>query len=58
MLANQECSYSVALPIIGAAVCFAIRMVGLHCDLNLPAAKDVRGAVDPWRLRRRGRSSR
>lgn len=54
-LAYREGNYSVAFPILGAAVCFAIRMVGLRYDLNLPAAKDLPEAVDPRRLRKRER---
>ena len=56
MIAYRQGDYSTAFPIIGAAVCFGIRMVGLHYDINLPAAKDVRESVDPRRLRRGERS--
>ena len=31
-------NHNVAFPIVGAAVCFLIRLVGLHFDLNLPQA--------------------
>ena len=58
VLAYREGNYSVAFPIIGAAVCFAIRMVGLRYDLNLPAAKDLPESVDPRQLRKRGRRSK
>jgi uncharacterized membrane protein YeiH len=55
VLAYREGNYSTAFPIIGAAVCFAIRMAGLRYDLSLPAAKDVPESVDPRRLRKRER---
>jgi uncharacterized membrane protein YeiH len=55
VLAYKEGSHSPAFPIIGAAVCFTIRMAGLRYDLNLPAAKDVPDSVDPRRLRERER---
>ena len=53
VLAYEEGNYSVVFPIIGAGVCFAIRMAGLHWDLNLPVAKDVPESVVPRRLRKR-----
>jgi uncharacterized membrane protein YeiH len=55
VLAYRQGNYSTAFPIIGAAVCFVIRMVGLRYDLSLPAAKDVGESVDPRRLRRRSK---
>src|SRR5690348_3273767 len=55
VLAYKEGSHSHAFPIIGAAVCFTIRMAGLRYDLNLPAAKDVPKSEDPRRLRERER---
>jgi len=55
VVAYRQGNYSTAWPIIGAAVCFTIRMAGLQYDLNLPAAKDVSESVDPRRLRRRER---
>lgn len=60
VLAYKEGNYSVVFPILAAATCFAIRLAGLHYDLNLPAAKDVREAVDPRQRQRRpgGRSDR
>lgn len=32
-------SHNLAFPIIGAAVCFLIRLAGLHFDVNMPRAK-------------------
>jgi uncharacterized membrane protein YeiH len=58
VLAYREGTHSTAFPIIGAALCFAVRMAGLHYDLNLPAAKDVPDSVDPRRLRGRARRSK
>jgi uncharacterized membrane protein YeiH len=58
VLAYREGAYSTVFPIIAATVCFAVRMAGLHYDLNLPAAKDVPDSVDPRRLRRRERRSK
>jgi uncharacterized membrane protein YeiH len=58
VLAYRQGNHSVAFPIIGAAVCFAIRMAGLRYDLSLPAAKDVPESVDPRRLRNRERRSK
>jgi uncharacterized membrane protein YeiH len=34
-------NHTVTFPIVGAAVCFAMRMVGLRYDLALPGAADV-----------------
>jgi uncharacterized membrane protein YeiH len=55
VLAYREGNYSTAFPIIGAGVCFVIRIAGLRYDLNLPAAKDVPESVAPRRLRKRER---
>ena len=55
VLAYREGNYSTVFPIVGAAVCFTIRMAGLRYDLNLPAASNVSETVDPRRLRRRER---
>src|SRR3954462_2356643 len=41
VLAYREGNHSIVFPIVGAAVCFTIRMVGLRYDLSLPAARDV-----------------
>jgi uncharacterized membrane protein YeiH len=58
VIAYRQGEYNTAFPIIGAAVCFAVRMAGLRYDLNLPAAEHVRESVDPRRLRRRERRPR
>jgi uncharacterized membrane protein YeiH len=58
VLAYRQGNYSTAFPIVGAAVCFAIRMAGLRYDLSLPAAKDVPESVDPRRLRKSERRSK
>ena len=58
VLAYREGDHSVVFPIVGAAVCFAIRMAGLHYDLGLPAAKELPESVDPRRLRSRERRSK
>jgi uncharacterized membrane protein YeiH len=58
VLAYRDGSHSTAFPIIGAAVCFAIRMAGLRYDLNLPSASAVGETVDPRRLRGRERRSK
>jgi uncharacterized membrane protein YeiH len=55
VLAYREGNYSIAFPIIAAAVCFTIRMVGLRFDLNLPAAEDLPESVDLARLHKRER---
>jgi uncharacterized membrane protein YeiH len=55
VLAYREGTHSTAVPIIGAGLCFVVRMAGLHYDLNLPATKDVPDSVDPRRLRGRER---
>lgn len=58
VFAYRQGNHSIAFPIVGAAVCFGIRMLGLRYDVNLPAAKDVPEAVDPRRLRDRERRPR
>jgi uncharacterized membrane protein YeiH len=58
VLAYREGNYSTAFPIIGAATCFMIRIVGLRYDLSLPAAKDLPESVYPDRLRKRERRSK
>jgi len=58
VLAYREGNHGIAFPIIGAGLCFSVRMAGLHYNLNLPAAKDVPEAVDPRRLRKRERRPR
>ena len=32
-------SHNLAFPLVGAAVCFLIRLAGLHYDLNMPEAR-------------------
>lgn len=36
--ASKSGSHSLAFPIIGAAVCFGIRLAGIYFDLNMPQA--------------------
>jgi len=36
--AAEARTHGLAFPIVGAAVCFAIRLAGIHYDLNVPAA--------------------
>jgi uncharacterized membrane protein YeiH len=55
VLAYRQGNYSIAFPIIGAAVCFTLRMAGLRFDLNLPSAEDLPESVDLRRLRDRER---
>lgn len=43
--ASQSGSHSLAIPIIGAAVCFLIRLAGIYFDLNVPQARS-RGERD------------
>ena len=38
VVAAESGSHNLAFPIIGAAVCFLIRLAGLHFDLNVPRA--------------------
>ena len=45
VLAAESGIHNLAVPIIGAAVCFVIRLAGLHFDLNVPRAP-VRDAHD------------
>jgi uncharacterized membrane protein YeiH len=40
--ASKSGSHNLAFPIIGAAACFLIRLVGLHFDLNVPQAPGAR----------------
>jgi hypothetical protein len=44
--------HSLTAPIVGAAVCFSMRMAGLRYGIGLPAAADVAVTSVP-RLRRR-----
>jgi uncharacterized membrane protein YeiH len=45
--------HTVAFPIVGAAVCFLMRMAGLRYDLGLPGAADVAVTSVPRVFRRR-----
>lgn len=36
--AAEAGTHGLAFPIVGAAVCFGIRLAGIHYDLNVPAA--------------------
>ncbi len=38
VLASENGNHSLAFPIIGAAVCFLVRLAGLRFDLNVPRA--------------------
>jgi uncharacterized membrane protein YeiH len=42
--ASKSGTHNLAFPIVGAAVCFVIRLAGLHFDLNVPRAPSERGA--------------
>ena len=46
VLASENGIHNVAVPIIGAGVCFLIRLAGLHFDLNVPRApiRDARNS--------------
>jgi len=37
--ASEAGAHGLAFPIIGAALCFAIRLAGVHWDVNVPAAR-------------------
>jgi uncharacterized membrane protein YeiH len=37
--ASEAGTHILAVPIFGAALCFAIRLAGIHWDVNLPAAR-------------------
>ena len=49
--------HTIVFPVVGAAVCFVMRMAGLHYGLGLPAAADV-AVPDMPHLRRRCRQAR
>src|SRR4029079_6922714 len=38
VIASENGHHSLAFPIIGAAVCFLVRLAGLRFDLNVPRA--------------------
>ena len=37
--ASEAGTHMLAVPMVGAAVCFAIRLAGIHWDVNLLAAR-------------------
>jgi uncharacterized membrane protein YeiH len=39
VIASEAGTHNMAVPIIGAAVCFAIRIAGVHYDLSLPKSR-------------------
>jgi uncharacterized membrane protein YeiH len=39
VIASEAGSHNVAYPIVGAAVCFAVRVVGISFDLNVPTPR-------------------
>jgi uncharacterized membrane protein YeiH len=41
--ASKSGTHDLAVPILGAAVCFVIRLAGLYLDLNVPPAPGRRG---------------
>ncbi|HEX5557235.1 MAG TPA: TRIC cation channel family protein [Gaiellales bacterium] len=44
--ASKSGTHNLAFPLLGAGVCFAIRLAGLYLDLNVPLAPG-RGGHDP-----------
>lgn len=52
-VAYRAGDFSVVWPIVGAVVCFGIRMAGLQWNINLPAARDMPESVNPLKKRRR-----
>jgi len=38
VVASESGSHNLAVPIVAAAVCFLIRLAGIHFDLNMPRA--------------------
>src|SRR5690242_9949613 len=57
VVAYHAGDHTVLFPIVGAAVCFLMRMAGLRYGLGLPGAADVAVTNVP-RRRRRGRDKR
>jgi uncharacterized membrane protein YeiH len=47
VLASESGNHSLAFPIIGAALCFLVRLAGLHFDLNVPRAPGRAGRDRP-----------
>jgi uncharacterized membrane protein YeiH len=54
--ASQAGTHNLVFPIIGAAVCFAIRLAGIQWDVNVPTAPSR--SADRTRSRRERRSPR
>ncbi|HET8743470.1 MAG TPA: trimeric intracellular cation channel family protein [Gaiella sp.] len=46
VVASESGTHNLVVPIVGAAVCFVIRLAGLHFDLNVPHAPGHRDAAD------------
>lgn len=51
--AYEAGDHTITFPIVGAAVCFLIRIAGLHYGLGLPGAADVAVTTTPRLPRRR-----
>jgi uncharacterized membrane protein YeiH len=45
--ASEAAGHNLAVPIVGAAVCFLIRLAGVHFDLNVPRAPRGAGRDSP-----------
>lgn len=43
VIASEAGTHNLAVPILGAAVCFAIRLAGIYFDLYMPTASRARG---------------
>ena len=46
VVASESGTHNLVVPIVGAAVCFVIRLAGLHFDLNVPHAPGHRDGAD------------
>ena len=46
VVASESGTHNLVVPIVGAAVCFVVRLAGLHFDLNVPHAPGHRDAAD------------
>ena len=42
VVASESGTHNLVVPIVAAAICFVIRLVGLHFDLNVPRAPPAR----------------
>ncbi len=42
VVASESGTHNLVVPIVAAAICFVIRLVGLHYDLNVPRAPRAR----------------